>query len=178
MRTLLFLLSLIVASPASAADVTSGPVIADYGKVAEVETTMPLPADVALRHAFDVTEGAKAGEVNRGFDSAARFVNMHARAGVPTDRIQAAIVVHGPAVLDLLNAQAYAKRRDGKDNANANAPLVAALIAHNVRVIVCGQSAAAQDVANADLLPGVEVALSAMTAHALLQQQGYTLNPF
>ncbi len=176
MRALMFLLSLAVASPAFAADFTAGPVITDYGKVTEVETTMPLPADVALRHAFDVTDGTKAGELNRGFDSAARFVNMHARAGVPTDRIQAAIVVHGPAVLDLLNAPAYAKRRDGKDNANA--PLVAALLAHNVRVIVCGQSAAAQDVANADLLPGVEVALSAMTAHALLQQQGYTINPF
>jgi len=29
-----------------------------------------------------------------------------------------------------------------------------------------------------DLLPNVEMALSAMTAHALLQQDGYTLNPF
>jgi len=28
------------------------------------------------------------------------------------------------------------------------------------------------------LLPGVEMALSAMTAHAILQQEGYTLNPF
>jgi hypothetical protein len=28
------------------------------------------------------------------------------------------------------------------------------------------------------ILPGVEMALSAMTAHALLLQQGYTLNPF
>jgi len=27
-------------------------------------------------------------------------------------------------------------------------------------------------------LPGVTMALSAMTAHALLQQDGYTLNPF
>tara|TARA_Y100000588_G_scaffold170524_1_gene184375 strand:+ start:507 stop:614 length:108 start_codon:yes stop_codon:yes gene_type:complete len=28
------------------------------------------------------------------------------------------------------------------------------------------------------LIPGVQMALSAMTAHAQLQQQGYTLNPF
>ena len=35
-----------------------------------------------------------------------------------------------------------------------------------------------QGVANEDLLPGIEVGLSAMTAHALLQQQGYTVNPF
>jgi intracellular sulfur oxidation DsrE/DsrF family protein len=43
---------------------------------------------------------------------------------------------------------------------------------------VCGQSAAFNDVTNEDLLPGVHMALSAMTAHAQLQQEGYTLNPF
>ena len=39
-------------------------------------------------------------------------------------------------------------------------------------------SAAAQDVTNADLQPGVKMALSAITAHAELQRQGYSLNPF
>ena len=34
------------------------------------------------------------------------------------------------------------------------------------------------DVAAEDLPDGVELMLSAMTAHALLQQDGYTLNPF
>jgi intracellular sulfur oxidation DsrE/DsrF family protein len=48
-----------------------------------------------------------------------------------------------------------------------------------VRIILCGQSAAGLGLdETADLLPGVEVALSAMTAHALLQQDGYTVNPF
>ena len=61
---------------------------------------------------------------------------------------------------------------------SAGAGLIAALTDHGVRIIVCGQSAAYYDVATDDLLPGVEMALSAMTAHALLQQQGYTLNPF
>ncbi|VVS99449.1 hypothetical protein ERY430_40383 [Erythrobacter sp. EC-HK427] len=36
----------------------------------------------------------------------------------------------------------------------------------------------AQGVEHDDLIEGVEMALSAMTAHALLQQQGYTINPF
>ena len=36
----------------------------------------------------------------------------------------------------------------------------------------------AHGVAKADLIPGVELALSAMTAHAQLQQAGYTVNPF
>ena len=39
-------------------------------------------------------------------------------------------------------------------------------------------SAAAYGVAKGDLIPGVELALSAMTAHAQLQQAGYTVNPF
>jgi hypothetical protein len=33
------------------------------------------------------------------------------------------------------------------------------------------------DIDQEDLLPGVRVALSAMTANALLQQNGYTFNP-
>jgi len=56
--------------------------------------------------------------------------------------------------------------------------LIKALTGKGVRIIVCGQSATYYDIENEDLLPNVEMALSAMTAHALLQQDGYTLNPF
>jgi hypothetical protein len=34
------------------------------------------------------------------------------------------------------------------------------------------------DIGKDDLLPKVELSLSAMTTHAQLQSQGYTLNPF
>ena len=91
---------------------------------------------------------------------------MHARAGVDPERIEVAVVVHGSAVHDV----------SGDDSGSAD--LVAALVDHGVRIIVCGQSATYYEVGTDDLLPGVEMALSAMTAHALLQQQGYTLNPF
>jgi intracellular sulfur oxidation DsrE/DsrF family protein len=46
-----------------------------------------------------------------------------------------------------------------------------------VRVILCGQSAAARGIEMSDLVEGTEIELSAMTAHAVLQQNGYTLNP-
>jgi intracellular sulfur oxidation DsrE/DsrF family protein len=52
------------------------------------------------------------------------------------------------------------------------------MLDHGVRFIVCGQSASVYNVAKDDLVPGVEMNLSAMTAHAQLQQQGYTVNPF
>jgi intracellular sulfur oxidation DsrE/DsrF family protein len=153
-----------------------GPVIPDFGAVASVEQEMQIPADAEFRIAFDVNTAAEPGEINRTFASAARFLNMHVEAGVPEDRIHLAIIVHGRAVHDVSSAEFYATHNDGAESANAAA--VAELQRHGVRFYVCGQSAAYYRVSNADLLPGVEMALSAMTAHALLQQQGYTLNPF
>lgn len=145
---------------------TTGPIIEDYGPVADIDVTLPVPDDAVFRHSFDVSKRAEDGEPNPTLASAARFINMHARVGVDVDRIEIAVVVHGTAVHDV------------SGETTSSADLVAALIDHGVSIIVCGQSAAYYNVATDDLLPGVEMALSAMTAHALLQQKGYTLNPF
>jgi intracellular sulfur oxidation DsrE/DsrF family protein len=94
---------------------------------------------------------------------------------VPVENINLAVVVHGGATKDVTNAGYYSEAIGGE---NANAALIAALVDANVEIIVCGQSAAFNGIANDDLLPGVKMALSAMTAHAVLQDKGYTLNPF
>ena len=112
-----------------------------------------------------------ADDVNKGFNTAARFLNMHAAAGVPAENMSVAIVVHGPAASDLLTAEKLG-------HANPSAPLIAELLAAGASIQLCGQTAAARDFAPEDLLPGITVSLSAMTSHALLQQDGYTLNPF
>ena len=160
------LLMLPFAAFADLSSFSTGPAIADYGPVADVEVTYSIPDEAVFRHTFDVAEQAGDGELNRTLVSAARFINMHARAGVDADRINLAVVVHGKAVYDV------------SKGGTSNADLVSALVEHGVSIIVCGQSAAYYDVATKDLLPGVQMALSAMTAHALLQQDGYTLNPF
>lgn len=171
LRTLTLLAALSVASAAHAGldDFTKGPAIADYGPVARVPDAEPLPAGVSFKVMFDVSKKAEEGKLNSGLESAARFLNMQVAAGVPEENIKLAIVVHGPATRDLL------RPADGVENPNAG--LIAALSAHGVRIYVCGQSAAAMDIKKDDLLPGVKLALSAMTATALLQQEGYTLNP-
>ena len=169
MRYLKLLLILATCATTALADegaFTSGPVFTDYGPVADVDVTMPVPPDTAFMHSFDVSTPAPTGEPNSTLVSAARFINMHTKAGIPVDNIRVAVVVHGKAVKDVA------------DEGSTSAGLVAALTARGVRIIVCGQSAVYYDVATEDLLPGVEMALSAMTAHAVLQQQGYTLNPF
>lgn len=159
---------LLLAAPAAWADppgFTRGPVIADYGPVADVPDAMAIPAGTHFKVIFDVSEGAANGAVNSSMESAARFLNMHARAGIPPENINIAIVVRGSAVRDLT-----LHPLPGHDNPNAG--LVAALIAHHVDIYVCGQAAAHAGIHANDLLPGVHVALSALTEFALLQQQG------
>lgn len=169
MRSSLLLLSLSMLSCTALADMsafTTGPAIEGYGPVADIDVTVPVPRKTVFKHSFDTAQRAADGELNRTLVSAARFINMHARAGIPAKRIRVAVVVHGDAVHDVTRGS------------SGNAGLVAALVDHGVRIFVCGQSAAYYDVATDELLPGVDMALSAMTAHALLQQEGYTINPF
>ncbi|WP_240704825.1 DsrE family protein [Croceicoccus sediminis] len=170
---------LILATPAAGQDMSKfdkGPVFTQYGPHAPVETDIPIPAGTVFKVAFDASDRAEDGKINRKFESLARFINMHVANGVPEQDIRLAIVLHGGAVDDVLSDDAYGKRHDGA--ANPNADLVRQLLAHDVRFIVCGQSATASNIEKSDLMEGVEMALSAMTAHALLNREGFTTNPF
>lgn len=174
MRRTLALLPILIALAAAPAlagpqDFQEGTVIPGFGKYAPVTDPSITPESV-FRIVYDVT-AAEAGKPNPGLDRVARFLNMAAAAGVPAENVHLAVVVHGPATEDL--------RKTLKDGSpNPSAELVAALIEAGVSVQLCGQAAVMRDAAAADLVPGVTITLSAMTAHAQLQQQGYTLNPF
>ena len=164
------LIVLSAATAAAQADMSvfsTGPVFEDFGPHAPVKGANPLPSLSRFAIAFDVAKQADDGVRNRGFESAARFINMHVAAGVPADRIKLVVVVHGRAVRDLVPG-------DG----NGSQAMVEAMLEHGVRFVVCGQSAAANGVSADELIEGVEMELSAMTAHAVLQQSGYTANPF
>ena len=153
----------------------AGPLIENYGSNAQVNQTVPIKKSQLFKVAFDVSEFDNESKVNRQFDSLARFLNMHVRAGVEPKNIQLALVVHGKASQALLNDKVYLQRF--KVN-NPNKDLLQSLMKNQVEVILCGQSAAYYKVENQYMIPGTRMALSAMTAHALLQQQGFSINPF
>lgn len=169
-------LTLSGAAHAGPDDFTYGPIFENYGRVADIPDLEEMPEDFALRVVFDIAEGAEPGEVNRRLDTIARFINMHVRNGVSMENIDVAVVVHGRAAWDLTTDEWYAAHNDGA--ANANAELVDLLHRYNVQFAVCGQTAAHYDITAEDLLPEAQMWLSAMTAHAAIQQDGYTLNPF
>ncbi len=166
MLLLMFLVPLAGHALAGPEDFKKGPLIEGFGPVADVPGAS-VEAGTVFKVAFDVADAADPGEINRRLESASRFLNMHVAAGVPAENIDIAIIVHGPAALDLV-----------RSDTNANADLIAALIEVGVTIELCGQTAAYRDIVAEDLLPGVTLSLSAMTSHALLQQDGYTLNPF
>jgi len=174
----------LLVSPALAGpkDFVAGTAIPEFGKIAHVDVDQPVYRHHKFKVAFDVSKPANAGALNRNLVSAARFINMHTEAGVKPKNIKIAIVLHGKAATDVTKDSFYtAAQNAGAEEAaltNANAALVQTLIENGVEFYVCGQTAAYYDIKNEDLLPGVNMSLSAMTSHALLQQKGYTLNPF
>jgi intracellular sulfur oxidation DsrE/DsrF family protein len=170
MRALL--IAALLASPALATD---GPVFKGFGSHTPVEHDVAIPKGMVLRHVYDVTRAAP-GTLNPGFETAARFINSHVANGMAERDVAVAVVVHGPAINELTRPAVYAARHNGA--ANASEAMVKEMLARGVRFLVCGQAANMMGLKKADLLPGVELAISASSAHAILQAQGYTLNPF
>lgn len=160
-----------------AAEPQTGPVIEAYGPVFEVpEGSFNLRKDTQYKVSMDVSAtGDSSSDLNRRFESAARFLNMHARNGIDTGNIEFAIIVHGSAGKDLLKDAAYEARFE---EPNPNTAMLNALGEAGVKIYLCGQTAAYRGFAPEELNPAVSMAVSAMTAHVRLQSEGYTLIPF
>lgn len=154
---------------------TFGPVFKHHGQNVLLEGALENPTNQHFKVAFDISQHSDKGQMSRNFNTAARFINMHVRAGVPIKNIELALVVHGKASFDLLTDAAHQKTFN---QVNTNTQIMKLLLANNVKIYICGQSAMHLGIPQKDLFQGVEMSLSAMTAHALLQQDGFTLNPF
>ena len=155
----------------------TGPVIEAFGAVYDVpEGSFNLNKDTHYKVSMDVSAtGDFSSDLNRHIESAARFLNLHARNGIDPENIEFAIVVHGSAAKDLLKDVAYEARFD---EPNPNTAMLAALQKAGVEIYLCGQTAVHRGFTAEELNPAVSLALSAMTAHVRLQSEGYTLIPF
>lgn len=154
----------------------TGPVIEGFGPVFAVPDADFAPKDAQYRLVFDVAEGAPNPEdVNRRIVTLARFLNMHAQAGVPRENMHLALVLHGSAGKDALDNAGF-RERFGVDNPNL--PLLEALSAAGVEILLCGQTAYSRGLPKSELAKPVQLALSAMTALATYQADGYGLIAF
>lgn len=133
--------------------------------------SFPVPADAVYRAVWDASEGTEQpNESDPVFRSVASFLVMAEEAGVPRSNVQLALVVYGNAAKHLLQNDAY-RAMTGTDNPNI--PILEALHARGVQVIVCGQAIPNRKLPADKLLPFVRVSLSAGFAHVTLHSQGY-----
>jgi intracellular sulfur oxidation DsrE/DsrF family protein len=170
-------IALLLVTATAAAQQQTGPIITKGGGHAPVPNpTFEVPKDLDYKVAWDINVGSsKPGELNDAFNVPARFVNQGAAIGVPRSNVHVAVVVHGSAGEELLNNDEY-KARKGVDNPNI--PLLEEMSKAGIRIILCGQTVASRKMPREKILPFVQVAPSAAWAHAVLQKQGYTINPF
>ena len=152
-----------------------GPVLEDFGENVLIKDGLENPDQQVFKVLFDLAAKNETDQPLRQLNTIARFINMHARAGVDPNNIHTAAVVHGGASYELMSNDAY-QNRFGKPNPSAK--LVQALLAAGTKIELCGQSAAYHGIDKNELAEGIHMSLSAMTSNALFQQQGFTLNPF
>jgi intracellular sulfur oxidation DsrE/DsrF family protein len=120
--------------------------------------------------------GGDSVKVNEQLTTMARYFNLHARNGVAEDHVRGAAVLHGNGWPAILNDSAFAARFGGKPNPSRK--LVEELLQHGAQLILCGQTAGNRGIRRDELLPGVKVAISAMSATEFLQSEGYSLIPW
>lgn len=175
-RYLLILVAIMCSTHALADEPSFGPIIEGYGPTYPIaDRDVALPDDFTYKAVFDLAKYPGEGDdLNPYLVSVARFLNMHARNGVPRENMDLAVVVHGPAVKNLLNDDAYQARFK---TSNPNLELLTKLHAAGVRIYVCGQSMTFGGVEKSELAEPAQVALSAMTMLTVLQSGGYSLLP-
>jgi len=156
---------------------SAGPIITEFGEVFAVESQeFKVDPTKEYKAVFDIMNSPESHtQINKSIETAARFLNMHAQNGVPAENLKAALVVHNAASKDIITNKAYNKKY-GTDNPNQK--LIQALLDANVQIIFCGQSSAARGFPKEELVEGVQLSLSAMTALIDLQNQDYRLIKF
>ena len=170
------LILLLTFTPLAAEEPQKGPVIAAYGATVLVQDLdVPLTDGFEYRAVFDLADyRGENTSLNAELISIARYLNMHARSGVPVENMTIAAVFHGAALKNALSHQAYASSHGSE---NPNLDLLMKLHQAGVAFYACGQSMGFSGISKGELASPVKVALSAMTMMTVLQSDGYALIP-
>ncbi len=161
-----------VSMQSMASDPVTGPVIKSYGPVYSVpDGSFNLEPDRHYKIVMDIGSGPEdPSELNHNIETAARFLNMHSRNGIKPENLQMVVVLHGSGARAALNEAAHAKLFNVP---NGSQQLIEELGSAGVAIYICGQTAGYHGYGAEDLLPEITMAVSAMTVHVRLQQEGY-----
>ncbi|MCO4821465.1 MAG: DsrE family protein [Flavobacteriaceae bacterium] len=135
-------------------------------------TVMKYTPDLDYKVVIDIYDKIKDSTKLTGtLLTAGRTYNLNIANGVPQDDLNMAIVVHGFAVYSILNDEAYEKKYGVK---NPNSEAIKAYKNAGVSIYVCGQNLGFFNLPPEDLMPEIDIAISAKTTLIALDQMGYT----
>jgi len=152
----------------------SFPVIQEYGPAYSVPGAFEVPERKRdVRAVFDIAAPPdRPDEVSAGLKRIARYLNLYVAVGVDPHLIRSVAVFHGAATSAVLRDDAYC-RTTGAAKANPNAPLIKELHRAGVTLYVCGQAMRDSGFSDADILPDVGLAYSALSVLTNYQEQNY-----
>jgi intracellular sulfur oxidation DsrE/DsrF family protein len=174
-----FILSIILfcLSLSAASQNRVNPVVKNFGGIFEIPYAEEKP-DPTLDYKIIVevvSNTEKYDSINWPLYNVARLLNLHAAGGVPKEKIQVVVVIHGSAAFTVLNNETY-KAKYGTDNPNLK--LYQELHQAGVKMFVCGQSLIARKIDRFKMVPEVKVATSALTTLTTHQLKGYAVLKF
>lgn len=150
-----------------------------WAGVLPVENVTEVP-DPKIRYkllmedVFPVKDSAAAKDVNGGLAEVGRIINLHIASGIPKNKLNVVVIVHGAALYALYNNDHY-KKKYGLDNPNI--PLINELMKNGVKFIACGQAMIFFDVKKEEMVPDVRISLTAQTVLSHYQLKGYVWYP-
>ncbi|MEY2854566.1 MAG: hypothetical protein RL030_1698 [Pseudomonadota bacterium] len=158
---------------AGAADALLPPLIPGYGEVTPVDNAGERPDPLLdYKVVLNATRGGGGDAPPPFLDKAAKVANLLAQSGVPAEHRHVVVILQAAATPAVLNAAGL--KAHGKTH-NPSTDLIAKLNAAGVSVRVCGQALAGAGISRSEVLPGVQVDLSALTTVSTLQLKGYAL---
>ena len=168
---------LLVTVPVSAQntrnDLHDGPLIEGFGRHVDLPNAdfVMRTDDNIYKVAFEIFQPLNAPErPHMRLEAAARFMNMHAHAGIPQEDLQVKLVLHGGGTRAAMTNEAYRERYEMD---NPSLPLLEALSDAGVEIFLCEQSRVLNGLDANEVSAPVKSALSAMTAVVTLQADGY-----
>lgn len=174
MKKIVSLIAVVFFVTVSFAQDKVNPIIKDFGSVYEIPDAAEKPdPKMTYKLLVDlVMTSTKPDTINLGIEAACTLLNLHGVGGVPREKIKMVMAVHNAAGYTVVNNEAY-KARYKVDNPNL--PMINALLAAGVKIVVCGQTLKKRGIDPATLVPGVGVATSALTTITTHQLKGYAL---
>lgn len=171
--SVILIVFLVLALPRNACAAEQQLPLPGYPVAIDVQDARERPdTNLDYKVVFDLNGGIpRTDGLSEGLLTVARFVNTLAQSGVPAEHRHVVAVIHDWATPIVMNDVAFASRNEGRLNPNRD--LIRSLKAAGVDLRVCGQAMLASDIASGEVLPEIQIDLSAITTFATLQLRGY-----